>query len=215
MITERPADRFLFVSGGYDQRVSENVSYHTQLSALAESLGLKHATAKTVVSALAIPQEIDVLFLLSVPGSFKTILLSSASLLVYTPLHEHFGIVPLEAMLAGTTVLAANEGGPTETVIDGKTGWLRDVEKVEDWTSIMQSVLDGSVPPDVLRKMGEAGTWRVKELFSKENMAESFEAEIDSIMTTRRPPVITIDMWVAGGLAASGLVALCSFLLSR
>jgi len=191
------------------------VTYHIELSALAESLGLKHATAKTVVSALAIPQEIDVLFLLSVPGSFKTTLLSSASLLVYTPLHEHFGIVPLEAMLAGTTVLAANEGGPTETVIDGKTGWLRDVKKVEDWTSIMQCVLDGSVPPDVLRKMGEVGTMRVKELFSKENMAESFETEINSIMTTRRPPVITIDMWVAGGLAASGLVALCSLLLSR
>ena len=191
------------------------MSYHVELSALADTLGLKHATAKTVVSALAIPQEIDVLFLLSIPGPFKMTLLSSASLLVYTPLHEHFGIVPLEAMLAGTPVLAANEGGPTETVVDGKTGWLRDVRHVSDWTRIMQSVLDGSIHPDVLKMMGEDGTARVKELFSKEKMAASFEVEINRIMTARRPPVVTADMWMVGGWATAGFVALCSLLLLR
>lgn len=197
---------FNFRKGGYDQRVAENVSYHNELSALAEKLGLSHATAKTVVSALAIPANIDVLFLLSVPGSFKGTLLSSASLLVYTPLHEHFGIVPLEAMLAGIPVLAANEGGPTETVVDGKTGWLRDVENVEDWASIMESVLDGSIETEVLTQMGEDGRTRVKELFSKEKMAASFEAEINSIMSGRRPPVFSENSWTVGLIICGGLV---------
>lgn len=44
--------------------------------------------------------------------------------LLYTPDREHFGIVPIEAMYEGTPVIAVNSGGPKETVIHGKTGFL-------------------------------------------------------------------------------------------
>jgi alpha-1,3/alpha-1,6-mannosyltransferase len=50
--------------------------------------------------------------------------------LIYTPENEHFGIVPLEAMLAGIPVLATNTGGPLETIYDGRIGWLRSPEKI-------------------------------------------------------------------------------------
>src|ERR1700761_1180912 len=131
--------------GGYDPRVTENVSYHKELCALADSLGLNHATSKTIVTALAIPSDIQVIFFLSVPNPVKEKLLSSANLLIYTPRNEHLGIVPLEAMLAGVPVLAANEGGPRKTVVDGQTGWLRNVKEVDQWTKVIKDVLDGSV----------------------------------------------------------------------
>lgn len=44
--------------------------------------------------------------------------------LLYTPMEEHFGIVPLEAMSAGTPVIAVDSGGPKETVENEKTGFL-------------------------------------------------------------------------------------------
>lgn len=39
-------------------------------------------------------------------------------------IHEPFGLVPLESMACGTAVIAVDEGGFKETMIDGKTGYL-------------------------------------------------------------------------------------------
>jgi len=167
-------------SGGYDNRVQENVVYHKELVSLAESLDLKVATAKTIVTALSVPHGVDVLFLLSVPNTLKDMLLKSARLLVYTPSNEHFGIVPLEAMLAGVPVLAANTGGPLETVVDGKTGWLCPPEDIESWTAVMSRVLH-KMPDAELKKIGAAGSERVKREFSGVKMAERFDGIIDEM----------------------------------
>ncbi|KAF2268812.1 mannosyltransferase [Lojkania enalia] len=200
----------LVIAGGYDPRVPENLSTYTELCELADSLKLKHATAKTVITAQSVPDDISVLFLHSVPNTFKHTLLSTSRLLVYTPRNEHFGIVPLEAMLAGTPVLAANEGGPTETVISGQTGWLRDVKKVQDWTEVMRIALEDGDGEERLKEMGKWGKERVTSEFSKEKMAERLENEIQ-IMRRRvaRPgivPDIFVVLFVVGWIGA--LIAL-------
>lgn len=38
--------------------------------------------------------------------------------------HEPFGYIPVESMACGTPVLTYGKQGPSETVINGKTGWL-------------------------------------------------------------------------------------------
>lgn len=182
----------LVIAGGYDPRVAENLATYTELCELADSLKLKHATAKTIITAQRIPDDIAVLFLHSVPTAFKSALLATSRLLVYTPRNEHFGIVPLEAMLAGTPVLAANEGGPTETVLSGQTGWLRDVSKVQDWTEVMRLALEDGDGEERLKEMGKWGKERVISEFSKEKMAERLENEINSMTKVSRPPVINI-----------------------
>ncbi|KAK3490240.1 UDP-Glycosyltransferase/glycogen phosphorylase [Neurospora hispaniola] len=170
----------LIIAGGYDNRVHENVSYHMDLVDLAEGAPyhLKTATAKTVVSALNTSPDVEVLFLLSVPNTFKEILLRSAKLLVYTPSNEHFGIVPLEAMLRGVPVLAANNGGPTETVVEGETGWLRDPNEVGEWAKVMDKVLNG-MGEEELKRMGKKGMERVKGRFADTQMAERLEEIIE------------------------------------
>lgn len=204
-------DARLVVAGGYDPRVAENVNTYTELCELADSLGLKHATAQNLISAQRIPDDISVLFLHSVPNAFKATLLSTSRLLVYTPLHEHFGIVPLEAMLAGTPVLAANEGGPTETVISGQTGWLRDVTKVHDWTEVMRIALEDGDGEQRLQEMGKWGKERVITEFSKEKMAERLESEINAMAgRDARPPLtpfaaVVFTVGLMGVLAAGGL----------
>ena len=172
-------------SGGYDNRIQENVLCHKELVSLAESLDLKIATTKTIITAMNVPDDVDVLFLLSVPNLLKDMLLKSARLLVYTPSNEHFGIVPLEAMLAGVPVLAANTGGPLETVIQGKTGWLCPPDEVESWTVVMDKVMH-KMSDQELKTMGAAGMTRVKEEFSDVKMAERLDGIIDSMATVDR-----------------------------
>ena len=137
------------------------------------------------MTALSIPEDIEVLFLPSVAAQLKTTLLEHAQLLVYTPSNEHFGIVPLEAMLACTPVLAANTGGPTETVVNEETGWLRPVDDVKAWTEVMRQALF-TLDYSKWEKMGLAGQQRVSREFSKTKMAHRLNDEIEVMVAAPR-----------------------------
>ena len=101
----------LIISGGYDPRNLEIVEYLKELEALAKSLHIEENTK----------------FRPSVSDEERALLLQSAICVVYTPHREHFGIVPLEAMYAGSAVVAIKSGGPKETIVDGVTGILVDI----------------------------------------------------------------------------------------
>lgn len=149
------------------------------------------------------------LFLLSVPNNVKAVLLEAASLLVYTPKFEHFGIVPLEAMLAGAPVLAANLGGPTETVVEGETGWLRDADEPSEWTEVMQRVLSGMSDGE-LAALGQSGRRRVVRQFSKKMMAQRLDEEIEGMQ--RRQSRADPWAWVlVAGLIVLGVVVVGVF----
>jgi alpha-1,3/alpha-1,6-mannosyltransferase len=178
----------LVIAGGYDTRVQENVQYHKELSDLAEGFGLATATARTVPTALGVPVNIQVLFLLSVPSNFKNTLLGNATLLLYTPTNEHFGIVPVEAMQHGLPVLASNTGGPLETIVEGETGWLRDSDD-EKWANVIEEVLNAQSTAS-LEQMGRRGRDRVHRLFTRAIMATRFDEEISSILQSKRSPFI-------------------------
>ncbi|KAJ5342494.1 hypothetical protein N7541_011618 [Penicillium brevicompactum] len=211
--TEKRKGTRLVIAGGYDNRVPENVQYHQELDKLATGLGLETATSKTVVSALSIPDSIDVLFLLSVPTAFKDTLLAQSKLLLYTPINEHFGIVPVEAMRVGLPVLASNTGGPLETIVEGETGWLRDAHADEKWTAVMDKALYGLSPKDAER-MAAAGKARAEKEFSLTAMGDRLEEEISIMLKAQRR---TFNGWqqVFALLALFGafLVASTAFLL--
>ncbi|UPK99382.1 hypothetical protein LCI18_010317 [Fusarium solani-melongenae] len=202
----------LILAGGYDHRVSENVQYHAELEALASSLSLQHLTAKTLITALSAPADIPVLFLLSIPSSLKNALLRSARVLLYTPANEHFGIVPLEAMLSKTPVLAADSGGPVETVVDGETGWLRSPEDVDAWAEVVREVLrmgDGEV-----EAMGDKGAARVKELFGREQMSQRLDDIVDDIVSKKQPAPPTGAVNIAGACLVCSLAFVVAGVLS-
>jgi alpha-1,3/alpha-1,6-mannosyltransferase len=192
---QRGATR-LVLAGGYDSRIAENVEYHAELQSLATSLGLPHHTINGASSTASpdddddpftdVPDDAQVLFLLSVSDRLKDRLFRLARLLVYTPSNEHFGIVPLEAMLARVPVLAANTGGPVETVADGVTGWLRDPDDVPAWSAAIQNAL--GLDDAQIDAIGASGAARVRDLFSRDSMAQRLDAIIDKITDPATAP---------------------------
>ncbi|EGX93798.1 mannosyltransferase [Cordyceps militaris CM01] len=177
----------LVIAGGYDRRVAENVEYHRELESLANECQLAHDTINTADNPTARQPgdtSAPVLFLLSVPHDLKRRLLRAAALLVYTPANEHFGIVPLEAMLAQVPVLAANTGGPTETVVEAETGWLRDPYEPLAWSAVMRRAL--GLPAAEAQRMGAEGRRRVKETFGRDHMATTLMNVVRDIVVARR-----------------------------
>jgi len=65
--------------------------------------------------------------------------------------NEPFGLIPLEAMACGVPVIAVNEGGYKESIIDGKTGYLveRDYKKILEKIEILLN------NPQELKKISE------------------------------------------------------------
>ena len=180
----------LVIAGGFDPRVPENANTLRELQSLADSLKITHATYQGNDKQMAGDGN-QIAFLLSVPDELKQRLLSSASLLIYTPQNEHFGIVPLESMLAGVPVLATNTGGPLETIYDGRTGWLRSADKLQQWTDVMRKPLIPS-SVDSLTAMGQRGRERVLAEFSHTKMTQSLDQEIQRLYTstTKRPKIV-------------------------
>lgn len=83
--------------------------------------------ASSVPKALTRHPKID--FLGIVTDEELPNLYSNALYTLFAFNHEPFGYVPVESMACGSPVLTYNKQGPSETVVDGKTGWLMDTDK--------------------------------------------------------------------------------------
>ena len=157
---------------------------------------LSHYTLGPDFSDMAkVPPNTSILFLLSISTAIRNALLQHADMVLYTPAFEHFGIVPLEAMLASKPVLAINSGGPLETIKDNETGWLRPENEWTRTLKIAMLELD-----DAKRaSMGAAGRAHVQANFSLRAMATQLEKHV---MTAQRRekfnfnPFITLSVIV-------------------
>jgi len=97
-------------------------------------------------------------------------LFSNCTAVVYTPVNEDFGIVPLEALASSKPCIAVNEGGPREVIRDGVNGFLVNSEaELADKMKVLSS--DRSL----VEKMGRAGRRHVEKNFSWKHFFEVFE----------------------------------------
>ncbi|MCL4363384.1 glycosyltransferase [Candidatus Marsarchaeota archaeon] len=101
---------------------------------------------------------------------------SKSTAVLYTPSNEDYGLVPLEAMASGKPIIAVNEGGPTETIIDGETGFLANSK--EEMASKMALVAGNA---DMAERMGRNGIERVKKHYSWERFFKLFEAGLKKV----------------------------------
>lgn len=149
----------LILVGGFDPLNVENLEHYQELTALARQLDIEE----------------NVTFLRSPSDEQKQHLLHSCTAVIYTPENEHFGIVPLEAMYMRRPVIAANSGGPMETVIDGETGFLCESNVVAFSQAMNKFVRDKSLS----REMGIRGHERVTKKFN----FQTFQSELSDVIS--------------------------------
>jgi alpha-maltose-1-phosphate synthase len=99
-------------------------------------------------------------------------LLQSAEVLLLPSLSETFGLVILEAWLAGTVVLSAPASGPAALVRDGQNGWLFDLNSPASFHNALDWTL---AHPVLARQMAEQGA-KLSEEYSVSALAGKMKA---------------------------------------
>jgi glycosyltransferase involved in cell wall biosynthesis len=108
---------------------------------------------------------------------------NQAALLVYAPIHEPFGLVPLEAMACGTPVVAVAEGGVKETVLHHVTGLLTPREPGAFAAAVEQLLRD----PERRNQMGNSGRQQTAAHWSWDTSVRHIESCLRDAAQTRRP----------------------------
>ncbi|CAE7189291.1 unnamed protein product [Rhizoctonia solani] len=187
------SDVRLVLAGGYDPRLIDNVECLRALVKLCEDNGIQW----DIVSPRKLPQlptpsnktktktGKQVLFILNFTNPQRTHLLTSPTTraLLYTPQNEHFGIVPVEAMVCGVPVVACDSGGPMESVVDPdkragddkRTGFLLPPDP-NRWAHALQTILNFS--PDERTLIATTARQRVRDMFSLESLTLGMEGAL-------------------------------------
>lgn len=109
--------------------------------------------------------------------------LAAADVVVCSSWSESFGKVNLEAMASARPVVSTNRGGPVETVLDGRTGFLvppRDPDALAG--RVLQLLRD----PALRQRMGAAGREHVLQHFTAAAGARRFECTLQRVLAARR-----------------------------
>ena len=95
----------LIIAGGYQPVTPQDYAHMDKLKSLAKQAG--NVTIKLDISDAELKR-----------------LYANCSAVLFAPMDEDFGRVPLEGYASGKPCIAAAEGGCFETVVHGKTGYL-------------------------------------------------------------------------------------------
>lgn len=107
----------------------------------------------------------------------------AAKFCVYAPVAEPFGLVPLEAMACGKPVVAVNEGGIPESVVDGQTGLLVTREPAAFAAAVDRLAAD----PALAARLGAQARRHVLENWSWERSVAALEAMLEECAAGHAP----------------------------
>jgi glycosyltransferase involved in cell wall biosynthesis len=92
--------------------------------ALKLACNVIHEDEARYIEGFASHNNVELEVLTKINADELRLLYNQARICVYAPVMEPFGLVPLEAMACGTPIVAVNEGGVRESIVNGVTGCL-------------------------------------------------------------------------------------------
>src|SRR5262249_14046515 len=106
-------------------------------------------------------------------GTDRLTALADADVVVYPSANEIFGLVPLEAILAGTPVVVADDSGCGEVINSVGGGTVVPLGDVDALERAIARVLE---VPDAWHQRVVDAAGRVRERFSPKVIADAFDA---------------------------------------
>jgi glycosyltransferase involved in cell wall biosynthesis len=110
----------------------------------------------------------------------------AASVFVTTPWYEPFGITPVEAMACARPVIGSDTGGIRYTVVDGVTGFL---VPPKDPDVLAEKLRMLAQDPAQAERMGRAGAYRVRRLFTWERVGLELADVFDGLIARAASPL--------------------------
>lgn len=157
----------LVLAGGFDRRLPEVRALVARLYAQVSRWGIANQVDLRFDPS---DRELDALW----RGAFA---------FVHPAPAEHFGIVLIEAMAHGLPVLAVDQGGPLEIVIDEITGALRP----PDAAAFTDVIAQWAQHPARAVALGAAGRQRAESEFGINRFAKKFAAQAERALAGRLP----------------------------
>jgi glycosyltransferase involved in cell wall biosynthesis len=145
----------------------QQTEYTDQLRYLTKSLGLEDATH---FIGLVTEEDLSRLY-------------RDAAVYVYPSPEEDFGMGIVEAMAAGTPVVAWNNGGPTVTVKDGESGFLITPYDTDEFA---RKILMLATDIETMETMGRAAHKRASEMFAYDRHNMVLESVLKAVVEGRR-----------------------------
>jgi glycosyltransferase involved in cell wall biosynthesis len=134
--------------------------YRIAVLARRKELGLEHA-----VAVLGHRQDVPAV-------------LAGLDVLVCASDHEPFGMIVLEALAAGTPVVASDSGGPADILDHGYSGLLFRTGSAEALGNAVLRILD---EPALGARLAEEGRRRLRSAFTSTRYARDVEAIYSSL----------------------------------
>jgi N-acetyl-alpha-D-glucosaminyl L-malate synthase BshA len=138
--------------------------------------------AKRRISELRIENRVDFL------GNQQCMeeLLPAADLFLLPSHHESFGLVALEAMACGVTVIGTSVGGMREVIDDGQSGFLRHPSDTSGWSDTAVDILRDKPRR---RAMAQAARQAAKDRFCSDAILQHYVAEYEKAIDAARRSV--------------------------
>jgi glycosyltransferase involved in cell wall biosynthesis len=177
---------------GFDFLVRGMAQYRgANRPALLVASNFQNPPERAYLEGLARELGVELILRGSVSDAELVDLYTRARAVVYSPIREPFGLVPLEAMACATPVVTVAEGGTSESVIDGETGLLVPRDPAAFADAVRQIVED----PRRARALGESGRAHVLRHWTWDRAVATLEAHLQraaSPQTRESAPVAVL-----------------------
>jgi glycosyltransferase involved in cell wall biosynthesis len=120
----RKKNQVLLYLGSHAGDTDEN--FVTEICKVLKAKNFKILVMGNAILKEKLQKEFEIYSVFGVSDEELSNIYSQSKLTIYPQKWETFGCVPVETLACGTPVLAFDCMGPSETVLNGKTGWLAE-----------------------------------------------------------------------------------------